>query len=115
MKFCVAPSCPSSKLAQPRTLSFWTTTPRAYKQANVIITEDWPVCFPDLNVIEHAWDMLQRALYVRQPAPNNLAVLSVAVQEEWNHLDQNQLRRLAHSVQNRCREVTQASGGYNHH
>ena len=26
-------------------------------------------------------------------------------QEEWNNLDQNELRRLVHSVPNQCREV----------
>ena len=59
-----------------------------YKQANNIITEDWPARSPHLNVTEHALDILQRADNARQPAPNSLAELSVAVQEEWNNLDQ---------------------------
>ena len=60
----------------------------AYKQANNIITEDWLARSPDLNVIEHSWDMFQRVVNARQPSPNSLAELSVAVQEEWNNLDQ---------------------------
>ena len=57
-----------------------------YKQANNIITEDWPARSLHLNVTEYAWDMLQRADNARQPAPNSLAELYVAVQQEWNNL-----------------------------
>ena len=59
----------------------------AYKRANNIITEDWPARSPHLNVTEHAWEMLQRVVNARQPAPNSLAEFSAAVQEEWNNLD----------------------------
>ena len=94
MKFCVTSSCPSSKLTQPRTSSLWMTTPRAIapessqstNRANNIITEDWPARSLHLNVTEYAWDMLQRADNARQPAPNSLAELYVAVQQEWNNL-----------------------------
>ena len=84
----------------------------AYKQANNITTVDWPARSPDLNVIEHAWDMLQKAVNARQPAPNTLADLSRVVREEWNQLDQNKLRHLVRNVPNRYREVIQARGGY---
>ena len=87
----------------------------AYKQAKNIITEDRPVRSPDLNVVENALDMLQRAVDARQPAPNSQAEVSVAVQEEWNNLDQNRLRRLVRSVPNRCHEVIQAWRGYTHY
>ena len=86
-----------------------------YKQANNIITEDWPARSPHLNVTEHARDMLQRAVNARQPAPSSLAELSVAVQEEWNNLGHNRLRRLTRSVPNRHREAVQARGGYTHY
>ena len=59
----------------------------AYKQANYIITEGWSARSPDLNMIEHAWNLLKRAVNARQPALNNVAEVSVAVQEEWNNLD----------------------------
>ena len=68
-----------------------------------------------MNVIEHTWDMLQRAVHARQPAPNTLADLSRVVREEWNQLDQNKLRRLVRSVPNKCCEVIQARGGYTHY
>ena len=36
----------------------------AYKQANNII-EDWQARTLDLNVIQHAWDILQRTVHAR--------------------------------------------------
>lgn len=51
--------------------------------ANIII-EDWPARSRDLNVIGHAWDMLQRAVNAGEPAPNSLVEHCIAVQEaEW--------------------------------
>nr|KAG5712395.1 hypothetical protein BaRGS_023974 [Batillaria attramentaria] len=88
---------------------------QAYKNTTNIVTEDWPARSPDLNVTEHVWDMLQRAVRDRQPPPNNVAELTRAVQEEWNNLDQQKLRRLVRSVPRRCREVIQARGGYTHY
>ena len=46
--------------------------------ANIII-EDWPARFPDLNVTEHTWGMLRRAVNEQLPVPNGLAELSLAV------------------------------------
>ena len=71
---------------------------KAYKQANSNITEDWPVCSPDLNMTKHAWDMLKRLVNVWQQASNSLAGLSIAVQEERNNWDQNKLRWLVCSI-----------------
>ena len=51
----------------------------AYKQANNVIIEDWPARFPDLNVTEHTWGMLRRAVNEQLPVPNGLAELSLAV------------------------------------
>ena len=91
MKFCVTSSYPSSKLTQYscewHARSHRASVITAYKQANYIITEGWSARSPDLNMIEHAWNLLKRAVNARQPALNNLAEVSVAVQEEWNNLD----------------------------
>ena len=49
-------------LVDDNATSYRTRVVTAYKQANNIITEDWPARSPDRSVIEHAWDMLQRVV-----------------------------------------------------
>ena len=43
-------------------------TNRNLEQA-AIVRLDWPARSPDLNPIEHAWDMLQKAISSRQVQP----------------------------------------------
>ena len=37
-----------------------------------IVRMDWPAISPDLNTIEHVWDMLQRSISNREAAPATL-------------------------------------------
>jgi transposase len=43
----------------------------------------WPARNPDLNPIEHVWDMVGRRVKARTPAPANLRDLRAAVIQEW--------------------------------
>ena len=72
----------------------------------------WPSKSPDLNPIEHLWDILDRRVGQRQPAPQTLQQLAVALQEEWRAIPQENIRRLFRSCPRRCRAVIEARGAH---
>ncbi|XP_021339399.1 sodium-dependent multivitamin transporter-like [Mizuhopecten yessoensis] len=49
---------------------------------------------PDLNPIEHVWDILQTALSARNVQPRTLQELGTALVPEWNAIPQNRIRDL---------------------
>jgi hypothetical protein len=71
----------------------------------------WLACSPDLNPIEHVWDFLSRRVRRRQPRPETLNDLRVALEEEWAQITQDYLATLIQSMPNRLREVIRARGG----
>ena len=72
---------------------------------------DWPAKSPDLNPIEHAWDILQRRISNRQNQPNSLQELADALVDEWSRISQVEFQTLIRIFQNRCRKVIRARGG----
>jgi hypothetical protein len=71
----------------------------------------WPVNSPDLNPIEHVWDFLGKRMRRRQPRPETLNGLRVALQEEWAQIPQDYIATLIQSMPNRLRDVIRARGG----
>lgn len=69
----------------------------------------WPSRSPDLNPIEHAWDLLGRAVRMRRP--NNVEELKLALMQEWANLPQAKIQRLIRSMRSRCQSVIDANGG----
>ena len=41
---------------------------------------------PDLNPIEHIWDMLGRRIHAREPPVQNICQLEAALHREWQQL-----------------------------
>ena len=66
---------------------------------------------PDLNCIEHLWDLIGRRLHNRQHQPQTLQELEVALLEEWRVIPQETIRRLIRSMSRRCQAVIRARGG----
>ncbi|GFX13594.1 transposable element Tcb1 transposase [Trichonephila clavipes] len=57
-------------------------------QSEDITRMDWPAYSPDLNPIEHVWDMLDRRIAARQLPPTCLPELRRALLDEWCNIPQ---------------------------
>lgn len=85
---------------------------RQFLRNNAIDTIPWPARSPDLNPLEHLWDILGRQVKQRDPPVNSLQELSQALIEEWNRIPLRRIRRLIESMRRRVRVTIAARGGY---
>ena len=81
-----------------------------YLEQDTIVRMEWPDRSPDLNPIEHAWDMLQTAVSSRPVQPASVQELRQALLEEWDQIPQYKIRRLISSMRRRCQAVIEARG-----
>ncbi|GFX64498.1 transposable element Tc3 transposase [Trichonephila clavipes] len=70
-------------------------------QSEDIIHMDWPAYSPDLNPIEHVWDMLGRRITARQPPSTCLPKLRRALLDEWCNIPHDQIDNLILSIPRR--------------
>jgi len=81
-------------------------------QHNAIETLPWPARSPDMNPIEHLWDILGRRVRARDPPVQNLQELTHALHDEWQQIPQQKIRRLVSSMRRRVENVIHVRGGY---
>jgi hypothetical protein len=55
----------------------------AYRQSEAVTSVPWPAMSPDLNPIEHIWDMLGRRILARESPVQNICQLEAALLREW--------------------------------
>ena len=84
----------------------------AYLQSEAVTSVTWTAMNPDLNPIEHIWDMLGRRIQVPEPAVQNIRQLEAALHRECQQLSQQDIRRLTGGMRRRVEAVIQARGGY---
>ncbi|GFV63322.1 transposable element Tcb1 transposase [Trichonephila clavipes] len=84
-------------------------------QSEDITRMDWPAYSPDLNLIEHVWDMLGRRIAARQPPPTCLPELRRALFGEWCNIPQDQIDNLILSMPRRCKASIVSSGRHTPH
>lgn len=85
---------------------------REFLQERQIEVMEWPALSPDLNPIEHLWDMLDRRIRNRPAAPQTIQQLTDALLEEWERIPQEDIRRLIRSMPRRCAATINVGGGH---
>ena len=81
-------------------------------EAEGIARMKWPACSPDLNPIEHAWDMLGRRIAARPVPPTTIPELEVALLDEWHNIPQELIDNLIDSMPRRCEAVLAVRGDH---
>lgn len=70
----------------------------------------WPAKSPDLNPIEHLWDVLKRQIDSRKPPPTSLKDLKEALLKEWENIPVDKYQNLIDSMSRRVKAVIKAKG-----
>ncbi|KAK7109992.1 hypothetical protein V1264_013934 [Littorina saxatilis] len=83
-----------------------------YLQNNAVTTLPWPAMSPDLNPLEHVWDILGRRIQALQPPVQTLRELEAALYREWLQVTREQIRRLTGGMRRRVDAVIRARGGF---
>lgn len=83
-----------------------------FLRRNAVETIPWPARSPDLNPIEHIWDMLGRRVRQRDPPVQTVRDLEAALHQEWARLPQRQIQRLIQGMRRRLEAVVRVRGGY---
>lgn len=71
----------------------------------------WPARSPDMNPIEHVWDMVKRRIRAQPNPPETLRELRDAVVAAWDDIPQVTLRSMLQSMPDRMQAVIKARGG----
>ncbi|KAI4898716.1 hypothetical protein NFI96_008935 [Prochilodus magdalenae] len=71
---------------------------RQFLENEGIDTIDWPTGSPDLNPIEHLWDIMFRSIRRHQVALQTVQELSDALVQIWEEILQDTIRRLIRSM-----------------
>ncbi|GFW20131.1 transposable element Tc3 transposase [Trichonephila clavipes] len=72
----------------------------------------WPANSPDLNPIEHVWDMLERQIAALSHPPSSVTELKSALQEAWNRLSPQLIHHFIVSMVNHCAECLAVRGDH---
>ncbi len=73
----------------------------------------WPPQSPDLNPIEHLWDVVEREICIMDVQPTNLEQLHDAIMSIWTKISEECFQHLVESMPRRMKAVLKAKGGPN--
>ena len=73
---------------------------------------EWPAQSPDLNSIEHLWNILKCKLHKYEESPKRVYELWDRVAEGWNKLTPEECQNFLESLPRRLEAVYKAKGGH---
>ena len=79
---------PDMTLQYANATSHTACSVRQFLQDRNVSVLPWPAKSPDLNPIEHVWDLLDRRVRARAIPPRNIQELAGALVEEWGNSSQ---------------------------
>ncbi|GIY34768.1 uncharacterized protein CEXT_86541 [Caerostris extrusa] len=79
-----------------------------FQQDNIKNQLQSPPQSPDLNPIEHLWDLLERK--IRQHKIVSKEMLKRVIITEWNNISSEEISKLVHSMPKRLTEVLRRKG-----
>ena len=78
---------------------------------NMFFIIKWPAKSPDLNPIEHVWDLLKRKVRA-QPLQPNIREITRVIHHIWVAISQQYLHSYIISMRTMCLAVIAAAGGH---
>ena len=102
----------NARLVQDNARSHTVYVIQDYLEQESIETIDSPSRSPDLNCIEHMWDIVYRQVSASAYPPRSVQELEIAVVQAWTNVSQQQIQTLVQSMPNRCRECLDSRGGH---
>ena len=73
---------------------------------------EWPAQSPDLNLIEHLWDWIEKELRSQCQHYSNKEILWSAIKDIWERSSQDVIRSLINSMPRRIEAIIKARGGH---
>ncbi len=71
----------------------------------------WPPLSPDLNPIEHLWDVVEREILIMDVQLTNLQQLCDAIMSIWTKISEECFQHLVESMPRRTKTVLKTKGG----
>jgi transposase len=83
---------------------------REWRRKHNIKKLDWPPYSPDLNPNENVWGIMKQRIFRVDSPPETAEALEVAVQQAWDSIAPEELRRLVAGLPERMQMVIEARG-----
>ncbi|KAF8228933.1 transposable element Tcb1 transposase, partial [Tricholoma matsutake] len=69
---------------------------------------DWAPSSPNMNIIEHVWDYLDRRVHTWSPLPMIQDQMWTVLQEEWANIKEDYIEKLYESMPNHVAALLKA-------